>query len=200
VRVGGAAAADGVDEAVRVGNDAEDAVDVGAVFDDAARVAWPADGERVAVPAAAVEPPAAVLERAAGGGEPVLPAAPVERAAGDDPALAETPRDVAPGAPLTDESVVGALAVAPDAGAPSDAPEDSAGGAEAAADVSSVTTCVSDICGFFLESADIHQIAPATANTATTTNAGATNLLESGPAGALTMRVRSGCATLARLE
>src|SRR4051812_14155001 len=107
---------------------------------------------------------------------------------------------VAPGAPLTAEPVVGALAVVPAAGAPSGAPGGSANGAESAAGVSSATTCVSDICGFFLESADIHQIAPATANTTTTTNAGATNLLESGPAGALTMRVRSGCPTLARLE
>jgi hypothetical protein len=59
---------------------------------------------------------------------------------------------------------------------------------------------VSDNCGFFLDSADTHQTAPATANTAITTSAGATNLLELVPAGALTIRVRSGCATLLTLE
>jgi hypothetical protein len=51
-----------------------------------------------------------------------------------------------------------------------------------------------------LDSADTHQIAPATAKTTITTNAGATNLLESGPAGALTIRVRSGCPTWLMLE
>jgi hypothetical protein len=81
--------------------------------------------------------------------------------------------------------------------APSGAVDEPEGGAALAdAGVSSPTTCVSDICGFFFDSADTHQIAPATANTASTNNAGATNLLESVPAGALTMRVRSGAATL----
>jgi hypothetical protein len=51
-----------------------------------------------------------------------------------------------------------------------------------------------------LDSADTHQMAPATAKTAITSNAGATNLLELLPAGALTIRVRSGCATLLTLE
>jgi hypothetical protein len=69
-----------------------------------------------------------------------------------------------------------------------------ASGADSGAtvDASSPTTCVSDNCGFFFDSADTHQTAPATANTAMTNNAGATNLFESSPAGALTIRVRSG--------
>ena len=62
----------------------------------------------------------------------------------------------------------------------------------AAAGASSPTTCVSDNCGFFFDSADTHQTAPATANTAMTNNAGATNLFEALPDGALTIRVRSG--------
>jgi hypothetical protein len=69
-----------------------------------------------------------------------------------------------------------------------------ASGGDSGADAgdSSPTTCVSDSCGFFFDSADTHQTAPATANTAITNNAGATNLLESTPDGAFTIRVRSG--------
>jgi hypothetical protein len=68
----------------------------------------------------------------------------------------------------------------------------SGGDSGVAAGASSPTTCVSDNCGFFFDSADTHQTAPATANTAMTNNAGATNLFESSPEGALTIRVRSG--------
>ncbi len=64
----------------------------------------------------------------------------------------------------------------------------------------SAATCVCDNCGFFFDNADIHHVAPATANTAMTSNAGATSLLESLAGGAFTMRVRSGCATLLRSE
>jgi flavoprotein len=71
---------------------------------------------------------------------------------------------------------------------------------EEEAGASSPNTCVSDVCGFFLDKADTHQIAPATANTAITTSAGATNLLESAAAGALTICVRSGCPTLLESE
>ena len=108
----------------------------------------------------------------------------------------------------------GCIAMAPDGprsggadGAPVCAPDVGVGSpAGAAADgeapdagASSPTTCVSDNCGSFFDRADTHQIAPATANTAITTKAGATSLFESVPAGALTMRVRSGCATLLML-
>jgi hypothetical protein len=81
---------------------------------------------------------------------------------------------------------------------PAGAPEES-DGEDSGAGVSSPTTWVSDNCGFFFDSADTHQIAPATANTAITSSAGATNLFELLPAGAFTIRVRSGWATLLRL-
>jgi hypothetical protein len=46
-----------------------------------------------------------------------------------------------------------------------------------------------------LDKADTHQIAPATANTPMTNNAGATSLLESSRGGAFAIFVRSGCST-----
>jgi hypothetical protein len=49
-----------------------------------------------------------------------------------------------------------------------------------------------------LDKADTHQIAPATAKTPITNNAGATSLLEASRGGAFAIFVRSGCST--RLE
>src|SRR5882757_9300061 len=107
-----------------------------------------------------------MLPRGAGPGRACITMAPPgggPRSAGvaDTPGCTGSPADVVAGSDVADS----------DPGA-------------AVAGASSPTTCVSDNCGFFLDSADTHQTAPATANTAITTSAGATNLLESTPVGA----------------
>ena len=101
-----------------------------------------------------------------------------------DPAAADVPADCWP-----EDCAELSVALGPDSGT-----------GEAVAGLSPPNTWVSAVCGFFLDKADTHQIAPATANTAITTSAGATNLLESASAGALTICVRSGCPTLLESE